>query len=233
MNVYEISVRKLQRVQVKEYEPAEAEITIKAQLEPGDDYHVVMSKLIDDASIGVREGLGLSPSGKIIMERTPAPVAAKVAPASKPVPPAADDFGDDAPASKPVPLATDDFGDDAPAPVKRRGRPPKAKPVEDDFGDEPAPSKKAEAKPVEDDFDEVPEPVKPEPVPAKPKKRDDVEEDARQYIMELITGKKISAADVRLIVKEKFNVTTMRDVPDEYLGDLKEAIDLKIEADAV
>jgi hypothetical protein len=241
MNVYELSVRKLQRVQVKEYEPAEAEVTIKAQLEPGEDYHAAMSKLVDDASIGVREALGLSPSGKLVLEKAVKPVSAAAVNPKPPVKVADDDFGEDTPkAAAPVKA-------EAPAEApKRRGRPPKAKPVEDDFGDDtpapktttdddfgdeaPAPKKAA----ADDDFgDDAPAKPAPAPKAEKPVKREDVEEDNRKWIMEQVTSKKVSAADVRLLVHSKFNATTMKEVPDEYIGALREEVQLLIDANEV
>lgn len=245
MNVYDISVRKLQRVQVREYEPAEAEITLRAQVAEGEDYNIVMERLIADATIGVNSALGFSPSGKIVLEKT---VSKAPTPAAKPAPAAKveDDFGEEAPA-KPKAEAT------AEAP-KRRGRPPKAKPADDDGFGEDTPPKKAPAKGEDDDFDAEEDshrrdaggeddfgdeaPAKPAPAKAaepakteKPKKRDDAEEDIRKYLTDLVTSKKIAAADIRLIVKEKYNAASMKEIPDSYLPELKELVELKMAAD--
>lgn len=49
MNVYEISVRFMRRAQVKEYEPMEAEVTLKANLAEGEDHNAAAVNLMRDA----------------------------------------------------------------------------------------------------------------------------------------------------------------------------------------
>lgn len=49
MQVYDISVRFMRRVQVKEYEPREVEIGIKALIAEGEDHNVSLAKLINEA----------------------------------------------------------------------------------------------------------------------------------------------------------------------------------------
>lgn len=49
MNVYELSVRFMRRAQVKEYEPMEAEVMLKANLAEGEDHNAAAVTLMRDA----------------------------------------------------------------------------------------------------------------------------------------------------------------------------------------
>lgn len=65
MQVYEINVRYMRRIQVREYEPAEAEVTVKAQLADGEKPEAAVSEAIKLASEQVHVSLGLAPDTKL------------------------------------------------------------------------------------------------------------------------------------------------------------------------
>jgi hypothetical protein len=75
MEVYEISARFMRRIQAKEYEPAEAEVTLKANLADGEDYMAAATTLMTAAKSTVIES-GLK-SGKTTAEATVVSEAAK------------------------------------------------------------------------------------------------------------------------------------------------------------
>ena len=82
MNVYEISVRFMRRAQVKEYEPMEAEATLKASLSEGEDHNAVAINLMRDARNTVIEA-GLK-SGAAKAETTATTAAASDKPQGRP-----------------------------------------------------------------------------------------------------------------------------------------------------
>ena len=57
MQVYDISVTFTRRVQVVNFEPAEATVSLKAQLKEGEDHNGLVEKLMEDARGGVRLAL--------------------------------------------------------------------------------------------------------------------------------------------------------------------------------
>lgn len=57
VEVYDIKVRYMRRIQVREYEPAEAEVTISAQIGEDEDHNDVTTKLMGDAREAVKSGL--------------------------------------------------------------------------------------------------------------------------------------------------------------------------------
>lgn len=71
--VYEVNVRFMRRAQMKEYEPAEAEVTLKATVDDGEDYKAVASDLMTTAKTTAIES-GLK-SGKTAESATAAPAA--------------------------------------------------------------------------------------------------------------------------------------------------------------
>lgn len=75
MEVYEISARFMRRIQAKEYEPAEAEVTLKANMADGEDYMAAATTLMTAAKSTVIES-GLK-SGKTTAEATVVSEAAK------------------------------------------------------------------------------------------------------------------------------------------------------------
>jgi hypothetical protein len=125
MEVYEISARFMRRIQAKEYEPAEAEVSLKATVTEGEDYAAAASSLMSTAKATVIES-GLK-SGKATAETT-APAATEPAnkggrpkkqeltpPAPKEEPKAAAPAPTPAPAPDTEPDEFGDFEEQAPA----------------------------------------------------------------------------------------------------------------------
>ena len=73
MQVTDIKVRFMRRVQVREYEPAEAEVSISAQIMEDEDPASAILGLMTDAKDGVREGLLTNAAGKTESKTTKAP----------------------------------------------------------------------------------------------------------------------------------------------------------------
>jgi hypothetical protein len=139
MNVTDVTVRFMRRAQIREYEPIEAEVSLKAALAEGEDYVKIANTLMADAKKAVHEsGLKSSAStDKATTATAPAPAPAADAPkprgrppskpaAAAPAPAPADDFDDPAPVNKPAapapaPAPAADFDDmtasPAPAPA--------------------------------------------------------------------------------------------------------------------
>ena len=59
MQVYEITVRRMRRAQVRDYEPTEAEFSLKAQLGEDDDFEQCGRELMSTARDLVYESIGL------------------------------------------------------------------------------------------------------------------------------------------------------------------------------
>jgi hypothetical protein len=212
MNVYEVAVRFMRRVQMKEYEPAEAEVTFKAQLDEGENHILAANNLMQDAKVAVIETGFKSTKGKTETAKTveaPAKteetVAAPVAdtgekkprgrpPKAKPV--VSDDF--DAGETKAAPAATDEF-DSAPATKS----------------DEPAPQV---------DVDEFGEPVtKPEAPAAKVEEPISVKE-LQAWVAAHIQAKRIDADTVKATYA-KFGYGRSADTTDEDRPKIKAAIE--------
>jgi len=109
MQVYDIKVRFMRKIQVRDYEPTESELTISAQLEDGEDPKTAIKAAFKILSEEVHTSLGLAPNtklptrgkGKIEGEATttPAPTPA----------PASDKKAADKPQQAKAPAATDDI----------------------------------------------------------------------------------------------------------------------------
>lgn len=130
MQVYDISVRFMRRIQLREYEPVEAEVSAKAQLSDSDDLKQSIAEAFQIASAGVHLALGLPENttlkpkagakGKASqgeVNAAPATAAQTAAPA-KP----ADDIPDATPAKTTAPAkpaaASSDIPDAGPAPTQ-------------------------------------------------------------------------------------------------------------------
>jgi hypothetical protein len=122
MEVYEISARFMRRIQAKEYEPAEAEVTLKANLAEGEDYASLATSLMGTAKTTVIEA-GLK-SGKATAEATAeAPKNVGGRPKKTELtPPAAAKAAEPKPEPTPAPVAApaaepDEFGEFETAPA--------------------------------------------------------------------------------------------------------------------
>lgn len=138
--IYEISARFMRRVQVKEYEPVEAEFTLKAQTEDGDDPVALMAQLGEQ----VRHAVLSTIKGKFDSTSQPMPAdvaEAKATPAAEAPKANGKTNGSIAPAA-----ASSDMPDETETPAAaekpKRGRPAGAK------------GKKAEASSAMPDEDE-------------------------------------------------------------------------------
>lgn len=84
MPVYEVAVRFMRRAQVKEYEPAEAEVSFKANLEEGEDHLAVANGLMADAkSVAIESGLKAGKATATSTEAAPAAATSTEAPKNK------------------------------------------------------------------------------------------------------------------------------------------------------
>ena len=124
MEVYEINARFMRRIQAKEYEPAEAEVTFKANLAEGEDYMALAGELMANAKSTVIES-GLK-SGKATAEVATADAAPKNVggrPKKQTLTPPAETAKAEAPKPEPTPAPVaapaaepDEFGEfDSPA----------------------------------------------------------------------------------------------------------------------
>lgn len=231
--VYDITARIQKRVQVKDYQPMEAEVTMKATLEEGDDHNAVVMNLMHEAHIAVLAGLKGTPPAKPSAaskadaddedeDETPAPKkAAKKAPAKKAAKP------------KPEPEPDEDDEDDededeAPAPKKAPAK--KSKPA-------PEPEDEDEDDEDDEDEDEAPAPKK----PAKKSKPADDDEDEdeddgvmdenelQKYASSLIQTRKIAVGDVKGAIAA-LGVTHIRNLDAKGRAKLKATLDEMAEA---
>lgn len=77
MQVTDIKVRFMRKIQIREYEPAEAEVALTAFLEEGEEDHAAaIQELMSTAKDGVREGLLTTAAGKTAAKTTKAPAKA-------------------------------------------------------------------------------------------------------------------------------------------------------------
>lgn len=207
MNVYDIKARFMKRVQVKEYEPVEAEVTMSAQLGEGEDAETSAAALMEQARAAVMDSIKSKSAGKteatVATVAKAAPVEAVAAPAKKA-------------AAKPAP-ADDDF--EAPAPAKKATKPAPA-PADDDF-ETPAPAKKA---------------AKPAPEPEPEAEEDDEfavkgisQPDFQSWMTGMVNGGKITPKEIKSVYP-KFGITRSTDATLEQLPALKAAIEKFIAA---
>jgi len=84
--IYDIKVRFMRRVQVREYEPAEAEVTLSAQVADDEDYQNAANELMTEARIAVKAGLTGKPAEAKEPVSVKKQVETKTKPKGKPVP---------------------------------------------------------------------------------------------------------------------------------------------------
>lgn len=206
MQVYDISVTFTRRVQVVNFEPAEATVSLKAQLKEGEDHNGLVEKLIEDAKGGVRLALkGKSAAGQTtaVTTKTEAVDAPDEAPAPAPArrgrpvgstkktepaaAPEASDFEDAPPKAA------------APKPAAPKAAPPPP-PVEDDeFGPEEAAS--------EDDFSEAEKAM--------------TTKELQEQLSALVNSKAIDASSVKAVL-QKYGATRSAETKD---GDRAKILD--------
>lgn len=112
MQVYDVSIRFMRRIQIREYEPAEAEVIVKAQLADGESPESAISEAFKLASGEVHVSLGLAKDTKLPTRAKGKETATATAtPAPTPAP-KAETKTSDKPRQAKAPAATDDIPDD-------------------------------------------------------------------------------------------------------------------------
>ena len=220
-NVYDVKIRFMRRLQIREYEPAESEITISAQLSDDDDYKDVAQGLLLDARELVKSALTGKPVGKTETKVTKTKAdkkAAKKAPV--------DEIPADTNSASEIP------GDDetvalSPAEVKkalaaekRKAAAEKRKLAAAEKKAKAAAAKKAAADeiPSDDGGDEIP--------------GDDGDEDGElsadklhEFINSMVTSRKVKPKQIKGILAG-YDAARISDVPAENRQDVKDAIEL-------
>lgn len=223
MKIFEISARFMRRVQVQNFEPAEAEITLRAQIAEGEtgpdagDAKEAAQALLLQAR-GAVHGILLG----TLKDKTPAPIIATATPQTlaPAVPKAAEPTEPKAPVTPPV---------TAEEPPKGRGG--KKKKDDDIPGDPPVTTVTAAAKgaatitaPVSD----IPD-APPKTAPAAGAPSGITAEELQRYIAQNIKDKKLNGGVVREILESKeFGVVRLGVLTPEQLVAFKKAVDSKI-----
>jgi len=208
VNVYDVKVRFMRRMQVREYEPAESEITFSAQLAEDDDYKVVSEKLILDARELVKSALTGKPVGKTETKTTKT-AAAKKANSVTEIP------EDDNSVSE-IP-GEDETAATSPAEIKKALAAEKRK-VAAEKRKVVAANKKAAA-------EEAKKKIAAEEIPDDD---DDTELSANalhEFINSMVTSRKVKPKQIKAIIAE-YGAARISDIPEENRIDVKEAIEL-------
>lgn len=206
MQVTNVTARIMQRVQIRDYEPKEAEATISAILEDGDDYEHALATLMHDASVAVTNGIKGKPVAK---------------------PAAAEEVEDKPKKATKTTKAKKSDDDDLPGDEDEKpSKPAKAeKKSDDDLPDEdekPSKPAKAEKKAEKADDDDLPG----DEGDAGDAGGDEVwsATELQKYITNLINGKKITVAQVKEVMAE-FKIGFTRETTDENRMQVKARID--------
>ena len=207
-NVYDVSVRVMRRVQMKEYEPMEAEVSLKAQLAEGEDYIEAVNKLLIDAKTAVIETAIKGSAGKVTksVEPAAAPATAAAAPA-------------EAAPRKGRPTKAEQEAKAAAEAAKAA-----AAGTTDDFSTEPTPAPAPAPAAEPDEFSEF------ETAEAAPAAAPMTVKELQDWITANIQAKKIDVAKVKETYG-KFGVTRSADTKDEDRPKIKAAIEAIIKAD--
>ena len=204
-NVYDVAVRVMRRVQMKEYEPMEAEVSLKAQLAEGEDYIEAVNKLLIDAKTAVIETAIKGSAGKVTKSVEPVATAA-AAPA-------------EAAPRKGRPTKAEQEAKAAAEAAKAA-----AAGTTDDFSTEPTPAPAPAPAAEPDEFSEF------ETAEAAPAAAPMTVKELQDWITANIQAKKIDVAKVKETYG-KFGVTRSADTKDEDRPKIKAAIEAIIKAD--
>lgn len=217
VNVYDVKVRFMRRMQVREYEPVESEITISAQLTESDDYKDISQDLLLNAKELVNSTLTGKPVGKTETKTTKTKVsAAKKSSSTTEIPEdnisASEIPGDDEPA-----VLSSAEEKKVLAAEKRKVAAEKRKVI--------AAKKKAAA-------DEIKKKAAADEIPGDeetPSDDDGGEElsanKLHEYINSMVTSRKVKPKQIKAIIAE-YGAVRISDIPEENRIDVKEAIEL-------
>lgn len=212
VNVYDVKVRFMRRMQVREYEPAESEITLSAQLSENDDYKSVTQKLILDARDLVKSGLMGKAAGKTETEVT------------KTKTPAVDNSASEIPGDE---IPDDEIpSDDGPTPAElKKAAAAEKRKIAAEKRKVVAAAKKAKKEAEKqaanndipsDDNDDIPSGDSDETIS---------EGDLLEYINSMVTSRKVKPKQIKAIISE-YGAARISEIPKENRNDVKDAIDL-------
>ncbi len=229
--ITEIGVRYMRRIQVRDYEPAESEVSLKAILLDGEDPKSIAVEVMAFASGEVHDSLGLPRSAKMPVRQTTAAGQSKTTdqfggvkdqktvstPVGKPAPAASDIPGETAPPAqqaKPA-AATSDIPDGAAAPQQ-------AKPAAStsDIPDGAAP--KTTQAPAQQQQQQQAAPAGDAAMTAA---------DLSKWIGDQVRAAKITSAAVKAVYP-KFGVTRIVDLKADQVAACKAALDQAIKEHA-
>jgi hypothetical protein len=197
---------------MKEYEPAEAEVGFKAQLEEGENHILAANNLMQDAKIAVIETALKGNKGGTTRAESSATATAKV---EAPAETAEKRPRGRPPGTKKAPVLSDDFESAAPAPA------PAASEDFDTPTSEPLPEVKSTAPAPIVEVDEFGEPInKPEPVASEAPMS---VKDLQDWVAAQIQAKKIDAETVKKVYA-KFGFARSTDTTEESRPKIKAAI---------
>jgi len=193
--IYDIKVRYMRRVQMREYEPTEAEVTLSAQVADDEDYQNATNELMTEARTAVKAGL----TGKPVETKDPVSVKkqaeTKTKPKGKPLP------------KKAKTTIPDDIIPDGVEPEKAEEAPP-AKKV--------ATKKKAAPKKVE----RTPEP---DPIPEDDAPVMSIR-DLQDFVGTAVTSRKIKPVQIKEIISA-YDAVRLSDIPEASRSAVKVAIE--------
>jgi hypothetical protein len=206
--VYDISVRFMRRVQIREYEPSEVEVILKAQLSEDDDSATVGGELMAEAKETVRLGLtakGGKTEAKVEVEKKAEPKKETAAEKKLAKKAATKKAADEKKAAKGRAISDD---------PENRVSDEDAVPDDDEIpGDEPPAKKAKESNDVPDDDDD--EALKPK--------------DLQEYIQAKIQKRVITIEAVKEIIRDA-GVNKVKDMTPAQCAETKKKIDDLIEA---
>ena len=210
MQVYDIKVRFMRKIQVRDYEPTESELTISAQLDDGEDPKTAIKAAFKILSEEVHTSLGLAPNTKlpargraagdtVQAEASVAPQAEKTT--AKATTKAAD---------KPKPAPVSDIPDETPTQAKPTAA--QAQAASSDIPDETAPTTQTATAPADEDdlFAGC----------------EDKEKPARlsKWIGEQVKTSKIASTEITKLYP-KFGISRFADLKPEKCAEAKAAVE--------
>lgn len=204
MQPYDITVRFMRTIQVREYEPACAEVTIKAQLADGEDASKAIADAFKDVSAQVHTSLGLAADTKLPQRRKSAGGAVTTETmTAKP-----------AETPKPAETAQAQTGG-KPAPVQTKAS------VNDDIPGEAAPAKTTAPAAAQSDIPDSPAPAAAQTAPAA----DAIPPaELSKWIGEQVKSGNVTSAEI-MALYPRFKVSRFADLKPDQTAEAKAAIE--------